>query len=55
MALSDRITAVKPCPYKEGTKSAENFAKYREGMTVEEALSAGCLVITLPGTDATGT
>ncbi|MGH6865599.1 MAG: hypothetical protein ACREDO_05390 [Methyloceanibacter sp.] len=42
MALGDHITAVKPCPHKPGSKSAANFAKYREGMTVEEALSKGC-------------
>lgn len=42
MALSDRITAVGPCPYKPGTKSAINYAKYKVGLTVKEALEAGC-------------
>jgi hypothetical protein len=42
MQLTDRITAVAPCPYKDGTKSATNYARYRKGMTVAEALEAGC-------------
>ena len=42
MQLTDRITAVAPCPYKDGTKSAINYARYMVGMTVEEALKAGC-------------
>ena len=42
MKATDKITAVAPCPYKQGTKSAANYARYKVELTVEEALKAGC-------------
>jgi hypothetical protein len=41
MKATDVITAVKACPYKPGTKSADNYARYKVGMTVGAALTAG--------------
>jgi hypothetical protein len=32
-----KITIIKDCPWREGTKGAANFAKYKTGMTVKEA------------------
>ena len=42
MQLTDRITGVKSCPYREGAKRATNYARYKVGMSVEAALEAGC-------------
>jgi len=32
-----KITIIKDCPWREGTKGASNFAKYKNGMTVKQA------------------
>jgi len=32
-----KITIIKDCPWREGTKGAANFAKYKTGMTVKQA------------------
>ena len=41
MQLSDVITVVTPNPYRHGNKSWVSFNKYKNGMTVEEALKLG--------------
>ena len=35
--IDGKITIIKDCPWREGTKGAANFAKYKTGMTVKQA------------------